>query len=71
VFVIGGRESAPNSQTPQILAISPNGAVTTAGALPRPLSDVSAVALGPHILLAGGRDATGNVDGAVMTLSPR
>jgi N-acetylneuraminic acid mutarotase len=71
VFVIGGREDTPNSQTREILAISPNGVVSNAGTLPRPLSDVSAVALGGHILLAGGRDAAGHVDGAILTLSPR
>ena len=71
VFVLGGRDASTNSQTRQILAISPSGAVSTAGALPQPLSDLSAVTLGEHILIAGGRDPAGHVHKAILTLSLR
>jgi hypothetical protein len=69
VFVLGGRDTSANSQTQRILAISPSGAVSTAGVLPQPLSDLSAVVLGEHILIAGGRDQAGHVHDAILTLS--
>jgi N-acetylneuraminic acid mutarotase len=68
VFLLGGRGAEPNSQTRRILAISPSGAVSTVGALPQPLSDLSAVTLGEHILIAGGRDQGGHVHDAILTL---
>lgn len=68
IFLLGGRGAEPDSQTRRILAISPSGAVSIAGALTQPLSDLSAVALGEHILIAGGRDQSGHVHDAILTL---
>jgi hypothetical protein len=68
VFVLGGRGAEPDSQTRSVFAISSSGAVSVAGALPQPLSDLSAVALGEHILIAGGRDQGGHVHDALLTL---
>jgi len=71
VFVLGGRDASTNSQTRQILAISPTGAVNTAGTLPQPLSDLSAVTLSQHILIAGGHDPAGHIHKTILTLSPQ
>jgi hypothetical protein len=45
--------------------------VRSAGRLPRATSDAGAAALGTGILLAGGRDAAGNVLSDVLMLSVR
>jgi Kelch motif len=71
VFVFGGRGANPDSQTSSVLAISPSGVVSVAGALPEPLSDLSAVALGDHILVAGGRNRSGHVSSALLALGIR
>jgi hypothetical protein len=71
MLVFGGREAAPDSQSAQILAISTQGAVHAAGALPRALSDVAAVTVGDHVLLAGGRDGAGRVRDDVLSVSAR
>jgi len=71
VFVIGGRGATTESQTNNILAISPTGAVSVAGTLPQALSDVSAVTLGERVLLAGGRDGAGQLHDSILTLSAR
>jgi len=71
VLVLGGRGAGLNTQTRQILAISPSGAVALAGELPRALSDLAAVALGHEALLAGGRDAGGQVRAEILRVSVR
>jgi len=45
--------------------------VSVAGALPRALSDLAAVALGQEALLAGGRDAGGQVRAEILRVSVR
>ena len=67
--MFGGREASAGSQTRRILAIAPDGSIRTAGLLPRPLSDLAAVALGGRIVLAGGRDSGGRVQDAILTVS--
>jgi hypothetical protein len=69
VFVLGGRGAAPDSQTRRILAISPSGAVSVAGALPRALSDLAAATVGKDVLIAGGRDRAGHVQDAILAVS--
>ncbi len=69
VLVLGGREASPTSQTRRILAIAPDGSTQTVGLLPRPLSDLAAVALGSRVLLAGGRDNGGRVQDAILTVT--
>ena len=69
MFVFGGRRSSSASQTRQILAISPDGTVRQVGVLPRALSDLAAVALGGHVVLAGGRDGSGHVSDALLTIT--
>jgi hypothetical protein len=71
MFVFGGRSAALNGQTRRILAISPSGAVASAGVLPQALSDLAAVAIGGHILLAGGRDRGEHVHDGILTASLR
>jgi len=71
VLALGGRGAGLNTQTRQILAISPRGAVALAGELPRALSDLAAVALGHEALLAGGRDAGGQVRAEILRVSVR
>jgi N-acetylneuraminic acid mutarotase len=70
LYVIGGRGSAPDSQTAAILAIDPaNGRVSHAGALARPLSDAAVAIVGGHILIAGGQSASGT-QAAIYELTP-
>ena len=69
MFVFGGRDASATSQTRRILAINPGGKVHTVGALPLPLSDLAAVVLGRHVVLAGGRDSSGRVQNAILTMS--
>jgi N-acetylneuraminic acid mutarotase len=71
MFVLGGRDASADSQTRQILAISPSGDVSAAGVLPEPLSDLSAVALGEHVLIAGGRSPGAHLHDAILMLSAR
>jgi large repetitive protein len=73
VYVIGGRGSAPNSQTAAILAIDPaNGRVRHAGTLVRPLSDAAVATVGGHILIAGGQSAAGTQAAIYeLTIPPR
>jgi hypothetical protein len=67
--VFGGRDASLTSQTRRILAIAPDGSVHTAGLLPRPLSDLAAVALGRRVVLAGGRDNGGRVQDTILMMS--
>jgi hypothetical protein len=69
LLLIGGRGSDPNSQTRAILAISPKGAVSAAGALPRGLSDLASIPSGESVILAGGRDSSGRVQRAILTIT--
>jgi hypothetical protein len=69
VLVFGGRDASPTSQTRRILAIASDGSVRVVGLLPRPLSDLAAVALGDRVVLAGGRDNAGRVQDAILTAS--
>jgi hypothetical protein len=70
IYVIGGRGSAPDSQTAAILAIDPaNGRVRHAGALVRPLSDAAVAIVGGHIVIAGGQSASGT-QSSIFELSP-
>ena len=43
--------------------------IHTVGSLSRPLSDLAAVALGGHIVLAGGRDSSGRVQDAILRVT--
>jgi DNA-binding beta-propeller fold protein YncE len=67
MFVFGGRESSPTSQTRAILSISPNGKVSPIGLLPVGLSDLAAVSLAGRIAIAGGRDESGRVHDEILT----
>jgi N-acetylneuraminic acid mutarotase len=67
VFVFGGREASPTSQTRRVLAIDAAGHVHGAGQLPRAISDLAAVTLGESIVLAGGRDSAGRPQAAILT----
>jgi len=69
-LLFGGRGAPSTSQTSRILAIAPNGKVTTAGRLPRPLSDLGAVAIGGKVVLVGGRDPGGRVQDSILTATP-
>jgi hypothetical protein len=69
VFVFGGRGSSATSQTRQILAIASTGGVETVGLLPTALSDLAAVSTAGHIVIAGGRDASGRVHDEILTAS--
>jgi N-acetylneuraminic acid mutarotase len=70
VYVIGGRGSAPGSQTSAILAINPDsGRVRRVGTLAQPLSDAAAVIEGARIILAGGQSATGT-QSSIFELTP-
>jgi N-acetylneuraminic acid mutarotase len=74
VYLLGGRGANQGSQTRRIVAIDPRSAsVREAGVLPRALSDAGAAAVagGTRIVLAGGRDASGQVRAEVLTLVPR
>jgi N-acetylneuraminic acid mutarotase len=60
VYAIGGRGSAPGSQTAAILAIDPaSGRVRHVGDLAQPLSDAAVATVGGHILIAGGQSTAG------------
>jgi hypothetical protein len=68
MFIFGGRGTSENSQSAQILAVSSNGTVTSAGRLPEGLSDLAAVTLSSgQIVLAGGRDAQGHTHDEILT----
>jgi len=69
LLVIGGRGEQPGSQRATILAVSPTGSVGVAGALPRALSDVTAVATPAGAVLAGGADASGHPRSEILALS--
>lgn len=70
VYVLGGRGSAPHSQTREILAIDPaTGAVTPAGRLPVALSDTAAAVLGTRVVLAGGQSAS-QTESSIYSLAP-
>lgn len=69
VLLFGGRGASATSQTPQIMAIEPDGGIRRVGELPRALSDMAAVRLGGRIVLAGGRDAAGQVQDAILTMT--
>jgi hypothetical protein len=69
LLVIGGRGASPSSQTRDVLGISPTGAVSVVGTLPRALSDMVAVQSGEAVVLAGGRDNTGRVQSSSFTIT--
>jgi N-acetylneuraminic acid mutarotase len=69
LLVIGGRGAGAGTQAQSILAISPAGAVTTAGQLPRATSDLAAVASGEGVLLAGGQGASGVPQDTILKLA--
>ena len=69
-YVLGGRGDGLDSQSRGIWAIAGTGAVRRAGRLPLALSDLSAVADGGRLLVAGGRDAHGRVHRELMELAP-
>jgi N-acetylneuraminic acid mutarotase len=71
MLVIGGRGDGAVSQRHDILAVSPAGAVSVAGALPRSLSDLAAVQSGESVILAGGRDSAGHTQSAILTVTPK
>lgn|GEM_PF-7082245 len=70
VFLFGGREASPTSQTRRILAIGADGKIRTVGLLPRASSDLAAVALGGRVIVAGGRDGEGHVQDTILTVTP-
>ena len=60
---VGGRGSAPGTQTAAIVAVDPaSGSSLRVGRLPQPLSDAAAVVLGRRVWVAGGLSASGPVD---------
>ena len=62
--------SAPDSQTPAILAIDPDsGRVLSAGRLAVALSDAATATAGGHIILAGGQGTTGTQP-SIFELAP-
>jgi N-acetylneuraminic acid mutarotase len=69
VLVIGGRRAGSGSQRQTILALSPGGAVTVAGSLPHPLSDIAAAPEGSAIVLAGGADREGATREEILRLT--
>jgi hypothetical protein len=72
VYVLGGRGSALGTQTRRVTSIDlRTGRVRTAGRLPRGLSDAGVAAVAGAIVLAGGRDASGQVRSEVLRLEPR
>ena len=73
VYVIGGRGSTLGTPTARIVAVVPGKRpIRAAGALASPRSDLTAVALGNRILLAGGRGRQGTEAGlSELRLAPR
>lgn len=71
VLVIGGRGEDTRSQRRSILAISPTGVVTVAGALPLALSDLAAVQSGQALILAGGADRAGRTHREILEVRLR
>jgi len=71
VLVIGGRGEDTGSQRRSILAISPTGVVTVAGALPLALSDLAAVQSGQALILAGGADRAGRTHREILEVRLR
>jgi N-acetylneuraminic acid mutarotase len=69
MLVIGGRGEATGSQKRSILAISPAGSVTVAGALPLALSDLAAVQDGQTLILAGGADRAGLTHREILAIA--
>ena len=43
--------------------------MSAAGLLPRGLSDLASVSSGESVILAGGRDSTGQVQRAILTIA--
>lgn len=71
VYVLGGRDAAPGSQTAAIVAIDPyTGRAIGVGQLPAPLSDAAAISLGNSAWLAGGLSASGEPVTTVLELTP-
>jgi hypothetical protein len=68
LLVIGGRAEQPGTQHAGILAVSPAGTVRLVGRLPLGLSDLSAAATGGAAILAGGVDAAGRLQQAILEL---
>jgi hypothetical protein len=63
VYLVGGRGSAPGSETSAIVAIDPStGRTASAGTLPQALSDAGVVAAQGGAWVAGGAAAGGPVD---------
>jgi hypothetical protein len=72
VYVIGGRGSTLGTQVRSILAVdAATGKVTSAGRLPRALSDMGASGTRSGILIAGGRERSGNVSDVLLLLRRR
>ncbi|MFI5003774.1 MAG: Kelch repeat-containing protein [Solirubrobacterales bacterium] len=69
MLVIGGRGEDVGSQRHSILAISPTGAVSVAGALPLALSDLAAAQSGRSLILAGGVDRTGRTQREILRVT--
>jgi len=70
VYVLGGRGSAPGTQSSAILAVDPaTGRSMRVGRLPEPLSDAVAIPLGNRVWLVGGLSPNGPVD-SVLELTP-
>lgn len=71
VYILGGRGSAPGTQSAAILAIDPTtGHSVQVGRLPQPLSDAAAIPFSDRVWLAGGLSPSGPVN-SVLELTPR
>jgi hypothetical protein len=71
-YVLGGRGDALDSQRAAIWALDPTTRrLRHAGRLPVALSDLSAAAVGRHLVVVGGRDAAGTVHDERWTLRAR
>ncbi len=71
VYVFGGRNVAPGSQTDAIIAIDPHtGRAVRVGQLPASLSDAAAIPFGNTVWLAGGLSASGEPLATVFELTP-
>ncbi len=71
VYILGGRGSAPGTQSATILAIDPaTGHSVRVGRLPQPLSDAAAIPFGDRLWLVGGLSASDPVN-SVLELTPR
>jgi N-acetylneuraminic acid mutarotase len=69
-YILGGRGSAPGSQSASVFAIDAGtGRTVRVGQLPRPLSDAAAIPIDNRVWLAGGLDPSGPVD-SVLELTP-